>query len=80
MALMISLRALTRVYGKGRITYVGSLLDEKLMAAAAQWMTQKSCRDTCIRSAARWRGGQPSSRYGQASLRSQSITHSKPAG
>jgi len=33
---------LTRAYGKGRITYVGSLLDDKLMAAAAEWMTQKS--------------------------------------
>jgi len=33
---------LTRAYGKGRLTYIGSLLDDKLMAAAAEWMTQKS--------------------------------------
>ena len=33
---------LTRAYGKGRITYVGAVLDDKLMAAAAEWMTAKS--------------------------------------
>jgi beta-galactosidase len=33
---------ITRVYGKGRITYVGAELDDKLMTAAAEWMTQKS--------------------------------------
>ncbi|MGB8917097.1 MAG: beta-galactosidase, partial [Candidatus Sulfotelmatobacter sp.] len=32
----------TRAYGKGRITYIGAVLDDKLMAAAAGWMTQKS--------------------------------------
>lgn len=34
--------AITRAYGKGRITYIGAELDDKLMATAAQWMTQKS--------------------------------------
>jgi beta-galactosidase len=34
--------ALTRLYGKGRITYIGAILDDKLMATAAQWMAQKS--------------------------------------
>jgi beta-galactosidase len=33
---------ITRAYGKGRITYVGAVLDDKLMAVAAEWMTQKS--------------------------------------
>jgi beta-galactosidase len=33
---------ITRAYGKGRITYVGALLDDKLMSAAAAWMTEKS--------------------------------------
>ena len=33
---------ITRAYGKGRITYIGAVLDEKLMATAAEWMTQKS--------------------------------------
>jgi beta-galactosidase len=33
---------ITRAYGKGRITYIGAVLDDKLMATAAQWMTQKS--------------------------------------
>ena len=33
---------ITRAYGKGRITYVGAVLDDKLMAAAAEWMTKKS--------------------------------------
>jgi beta-galactosidase len=28
--------------GKGRITYIGALLDPNLMAAAAQWMTKTS--------------------------------------
>jgi beta-galactosidase len=32
----------TRAYGKGRITYIGAVLDDKLMAAAAKWMTEKS--------------------------------------
>jgi beta-galactosidase len=32
----------TRAYGKGRITYIGAVLDDKLMARAAEWMTQKS--------------------------------------
>ena len=34
--------AVTHTLGKGRITYIGAVLDEKLMDAAAQWMTQKS--------------------------------------
>jgi len=34
--------AVTRIYGKGRITYIGAILDDKLMAAAAEWMVQKS--------------------------------------
>jgi beta-galactosidase len=34
--------AVTRAYGKGRITYVGAILDDKLIAAAAEWMTKKS--------------------------------------
>jgi beta-galactosidase len=34
--------AVTRPYGKGRITYIGAILDDKLMAAAAEWMVQKS--------------------------------------
>jgi len=33
---------ISRVYGKGRITYIGAVLDEKLMGAAADWLTQKS--------------------------------------
>jgi len=33
---------ITRAYGKGRITYVGAVLDDKLMATTAEWMTQKS--------------------------------------
>ena len=33
---------ITRVYGKGRITYIGAILDDKLMASAAAWLTQKS--------------------------------------
>ncbi len=33
---------ITRVYGKGRITYIGAVLDDKLMASAAAWMTEKS--------------------------------------
>lgn len=33
---------LTRPYGKGSISYIGAVLDEKLMAAAAEWMVQKS--------------------------------------
>jgi beta-galactosidase len=34
--------AITRPYGKGQITYIGAILDDKLMAAAAQWMIQQS--------------------------------------
>jgi beta-galactosidase len=33
---------ITRAYGKGRIAYVGAVLDDKLMAAAAAWMKQQS--------------------------------------
>ena len=33
---------ITHTYGKGRITYIGAVLDDKLMAAAAQWMVQQS--------------------------------------
>jgi len=32
----------TRPYGKGRITYVGCVLDDALVTAASQWMLQKS--------------------------------------
>lgn len=32
----------TRACGKGRITYIGAVLDDKLTAAAAEWMVQKS--------------------------------------
>ena len=32
----------TQAYGKGRITYIGAVLDDKLMASAAAWMSQKS--------------------------------------
>jgi len=31
---------LTRRYGLGRITYIGAVLDDKLIAAAAQWMAK----------------------------------------
>ena len=34
--------AISRPYGKGRITYIATILDDKLMAAAADWMIQKS--------------------------------------
>ncbi len=34
--------AITRVYGKGRITYIGAVLDDKLMDAAAAWMVKTS--------------------------------------
>ena len=34
--------ALTRLYGKGRITYVGAILDDRLMATATRWMVDKS--------------------------------------
>jgi beta-galactosidase len=34
--------AVTRAYGKGRITYIGAILDDQLMAVAAEWMVQKS--------------------------------------
>ena len=33
---------ITRPYGKGHITYIGAVLSDKLMTAAAQWMVQKS--------------------------------------
>jgi beta-galactosidase len=29
---------ITRALGKGQITYIGSILDDKLMASAANWM------------------------------------------
>ncbi len=32
----------TKSFGKGRITYIGAILDENLMAKAAEWMTQRS--------------------------------------
>lgn len=32
----------TRRYGRGRITYIGGVLDEKLTKAAAEWMTNSS--------------------------------------
>jgi beta-galactosidase len=31
----------TRPYGKGRITYIGGVFDDKLTAAAAEWMIEK---------------------------------------
>jgi len=34
--------AISRPYGKGRITYVGAVLDDKLMSAAGEWMIRKS--------------------------------------
>ncbi len=34
--------AIARGYGKGSITYIGALLDEKLMKAAAEWMVKES--------------------------------------
>ena len=34
--------AITRSFGKGRITYIAAVLDEKLMAAAAEWMVKDS--------------------------------------
>jgi len=34
--------AITRPYGRGRITYIGAVLDEKLVAATAQWMAKTS--------------------------------------
>jgi beta-galactosidase len=33
---------LTHTYGKGTITYIGAVLDEKTMASAASWMIQQS--------------------------------------
>jgi beta-galactosidase len=33
---------ITRACGKGRITYLGAVLDDKLMAKVAEWMTSKS--------------------------------------
>jgi beta-galactosidase len=32
----------TRRFGKGRITYIGAILDDKLVGAAAQWMAKTS--------------------------------------
>jgi beta-galactosidase len=34
--------AITRRFGKGRITYIGAILDDKLVTAAAQWMAKTS--------------------------------------
>jgi beta-galactosidase len=34
--------AITRSFGKGRLTYIAAVLDEKLMAAAAGWMVKDS--------------------------------------
>jgi beta-galactosidase len=34
--------AITRRYGKGRITYIGAVLDDKVMAKAAEWMMHSS--------------------------------------
>ena len=34
--------AVARSYGKGQITYIGAILDDKLMAAAAEWMSRQS--------------------------------------
>ena len=34
--------AITRRYGKGRITYIGAILDDKFMARAAEWMIHVS--------------------------------------
>jgi beta-galactosidase len=33
---------ITRKVGKGRITYIGTIFDDKTMANAAQWITQTS--------------------------------------
>jgi len=33
---------ISRGYGKGRITYIGAILDDKLMGAAAEWMVEIS--------------------------------------
>ena len=33
---------ITRPYGKGRITYIGAVLDDKLMASAAEWMVENA--------------------------------------
>jgi len=30
----------SRAYGRGRITYIGTVLDEKLMQSAAEWMAK----------------------------------------
>ena len=32
----------TRIYGKGRITYIGAVLDAKLMSGATEWMVRES--------------------------------------
>ena len=33
---------ITRPYGRGRITYIGTVLDDKLMQATAEWMSKAS--------------------------------------
>jgi len=33
---------ISRAYGKGKITYIGTILDEKLMKTAAEWMVKES--------------------------------------
>jgi beta-galactosidase len=37
---------ISRKVGKGQISYIGAILDEKLMTAAAAWMTEKSGVET----------------------------------
>jgi beta-galactosidase len=39
--------AISRPYGKGRITYVGAVLDDKLTAALAEWMIRKAGLAPC---------------------------------
>jgi len=34
--------AVSRAYGRGRITYIGTVLDDKLMQASAEWMAKMS--------------------------------------
>jgi beta-galactosidase len=34
--------AVTHTYGKGSITYIGAILDSKLMSAAAEWMVKEA--------------------------------------
>jgi len=33
---------ITRPYGKGRVTYIGAVLDEVLITAATEWMVKNS--------------------------------------